>query len=442
MSSIVIVGSQWGDEGKGRITDLLSRKVEIVVRFQGGDNAGHTVNHKGKEFKLHLIPSGILFPDALCIIGNGVVLNPKSLLDEIADIEKRGLSAKNLKISQNCHLIMPYHLVIDEASEQSMGDAKIGTTKKGIGPVHADKAAREGIRVADLMEKELFARKLKTALDKKNIVLKNIYSRSPLDYDLVLKTYLDYGKKIKKYVSDTSLIINEALEQNRNILFEGAQGTLLDIEHGTYPYVTSSSTTAGGVYSGAGVGPNRIDEVIGVTKAYTTRVGSGPFPTELFDRFGDMLREKGREYGTTTGRPRRCGWFDCVLLRYSSMINSMDSIALTKLDVLTGLKKIKVCTSYRVGGKVHELFTPSNLTVSEIEPVYEELEGWDEDLGMIRDFKELPQAVKRYIDFIEKNCKISISMISVGPERSQIIFREDSFKRRLFDMHGSPDLII
>ncbi len=442
MSSIVIIGSQWGDEGKGRITDLLSQKVDMVIRFQGGDNAGHTVNYKGNEFKLHLIPSGILFPDVLCIIGNGVVLNPKALLEEIADIEKKGLHTKNLRISLNCHLIMPYHLVLDEASEESMGDSKIGTTKKGIGPVHADKAAREGIRVADLMDKDRFAQKLKETLKKKNEIIQKIYSREPLRYEDILERFLEFGQEIKKYVADTSFIINDALKNNKNILFEGAQGTLLDIEHGTYPFVTSSSTLAGGVYSGAGIGPNRIDEVVGVTKAYTTRVGSGPFPTELFDEQGDLLREKGKEYGTTTGRARRCGWFDCVIMRYAMMINAIDSIALTKLDVLSGLKTIKICTAYQVEEKKHEIFSPSNFVLQKIEPLYEELEGWQEDITNIRSFDEFPENVKKYIKFIEERCKANISMISVGPERSQIIFKDDSFKRRLFDIKTGSDIIV
>ncbi|MCL5070357.1 MAG: adenylosuccinate synthase, partial [Actinobacteria bacterium] len=334
MSNIVLVGAQWGDEGKGRITDLLSSKVDMVVRFQGGDNAGHTVMLNGQEFKLHLVPSGILYPDVICVIGNGVVINPESLLSEIENLEKKAVSTKNLKISLNCHLIMPYHIALDAASENRLGSSKIGTTKKGIGPVYSDKASREGIRICDLLDYDLFWRKLNDILEIKNAILSKVYNAETFDAKEIFEKYKRYAEIIRKYVVDSTFLINKALDDDKSILFEGAQGTLLDIDHGTYPFVTSSPTVAGGVFTGAGIGPGRINEVIGITKSYCTRVGSGIFPTEDTGETGNFIRKKGNEYGTTTGRARRCGWFDSVIIRYSAMVNNLNSLALTKLDVL------------------------------------------------------------------------------------------------------------
>ncbi|MGM0365404.1 MAG: adenylosuccinate synthase [Actinomycetota bacterium] len=434
MPSIAIVGTQWGDEGKGRITDLLARRMDFVVRFQGGDNAGHTVVLKDEEFKLHLIPSGILYPDITCVIGSGVVINPLVLIEEIEELKSRGVSAKNLRISCNAHLIMPYHIMLDRAAENRLGKSKIGTTHKGIGPVYSDKAARVGIRAQDLLDTKIFRTKLEEALKMKNPILTRVYELEPLDLEKVYRDYCGYADKIGKYITDTSLLINQALDDNRKVLFEGAQGTMLDIDYGTYPFVTSSSTVAGGAYAGAGVGPGRIDEVLGVAKAYTTRVGSGPFPTENVSRVGDFLREKGHEYGTTTGRPRRCGWLDTVVLGYSAMLNQLDSIALTKLDVLTGLDKIKLCTGYRYKGKIYTHLPTHQTIMHKCEPVYETLDCWKEELGSIKDFNELPETAKRYISRIEELVKVPVSMVSVGAERSQIIIRDDNFKSQAFDL--------
>jgi adenylosuccinate synthase len=389
MSSIVILGAQWGDEGKGRITDLLASHVDMVVRFQGGNNAGHTVVLNGNEFKLHLIPSGILYPDVVCIIGNGVVINPEVLIEELDDLGKKEINADNLRISCNAHLVMPYHIILDKACEHGLGKSKIGTTHKGIGPVYADKASRSGIRVQDLLDEKIFKTKLEESLKLKNAIISKIYGLKPLELGEVFDKYMGYVERIGKYITETSFLINKALDMNKTVLFEGAQGTLLDIDHGTYPFVTSSSTIAGGACVGAGVGPNRIDEVLGVVKAYTTRVGSGPFPTEEKTDIGDYLREKGNEYGTTTGRPRRCGWLDSIVLKYSVMINSIKSIAITKLDILSGIKKIKICIGYKYEGKVFKDLPPHQTIMHKCQPVYEELEGWEEDIGSINKFNEL-----------------------------------------------------
>ncbi|MGM0367284.1 MAG: adenylosuccinate synthase [Actinomycetota bacterium] len=433
MPSIVIIGTQWGDEGKGRITDLLAKKVDYVVRFQGGDNAGHTVVLKDKEFKLHLIPSGIFYPDCCCIIGNGVVINPEVLIGEIEDLEKRGYSTGNLRISCNAHLVMPYHILLDKAGENRLGKSKIGTTHKGIGPVYSDKAARIGIRSQDILDLKIFRKKLEANLKLKNAILEKIYDMDPLDLEEVFSKYKSFAEKIGKYIEDTSFLINDALDKNKKVLFEGAQGTLLDIDHGSYPFVTSSSTVAGGAFSGAGVGPGRLDEVLGVVKAYTTRVGSGPFPAEDKGKTGDFLREKGHEYGTTTGRPRRCGWLDMVILKYSAMINQLDSIALTKLDVLTGLEKINICTSYRYGSKVFTNHPNHQTILHKCEPIYEEVDGWKEDISGVKTFENLPENAKRYIKKIEEILKVPVSMVSVGPERSQIIMRDEHLSKRVFN---------
>lgn len=428
MSNIVLTGSQWGDEGKGRITDLLSGRMNMVVRFQGGDNAGHTVILNENTFKLHLVPSGILYPDVICVIGNGVVVNPDTLINELNDLKNKNINTDNLRISSNCHLIMPYHIAIDKAAESNLGPLKIGTTKKGIGPAYADKAARCGIRLCDLFSPELFRQKLTGILKIKNAILNKVYSSDGFDVEEIYNNYMEYAEKLKKYVADTTFLVNEALDAGKNILFEGAQGALLDIDHGTYPYVTSSSTISGGVFCGSGIGPKRIDHVIGITKSYCTRVGEGVFPTELFDQTGDYIRDRGSEFGTTTGRARRCGWFDCVLLRYSKMISNFDSIALTKLDVLTGIEKIKICTSYDINGKKHTNVTPDCAALQKSSPVYLEMDGWQEDLSRVRSFEKLPLNAKKYIETLEELLNIPASMVSVGPDRNQIIIRSNELE--------------
>ncbi|MDD3519740.1 MAG: adenylosuccinate synthase [Actinomycetota bacterium] len=428
MSNIVLIGAQWGDEGKGRITDLLSNKVEMVVRFQGGDNAGHTVIFDKNEFKLHLVPSGILNPNVICVIGNGVVVNPMTLINELKDLESKGISTDNLRISTNCHLIMPYHIALDSVTENSLGTLKIGTTRKGIGPAYSDKASRFGIRVCDLFNPEAFKQKLINILKIKNAILDKIYSSDTFEVEDIFTSYMQYAQILKKYVVDTAFLVNEALDKGKSILFEGAQGTLLDIDHGTYPYVTSSSTISGGVFSGSGIGPKKVDNVIGITKSYCTRVGEGVFPTELFDSDGDYMRNRGNEYGTTTGRARRCGWFDCVIIRYAKMINNLDSLAITKLDVLTGIKKIKICTSYDINGSIYDNLSPNCETLQKSKPVYIETDGWEEDISDIKEFDKLPHNAKKYIEILEELLNIPASMISVGPDRNQIIIKDNWLK--------------
>jgi adenylosuccinate synthase len=442
MPSVAIIGCQWGDEGKGRVVDLLSNRVDMVVRFQGGDNAGHTVVKGNDEFKLHLIPSGILYPDVICIIGNGVVLNPEVLIKELDNLESKGISTDNLRISSNAHLIMPYHIILDKAGEHRLGKSKIGTTHKGIGPVYADKALRMGIRVQDLQDLKIFKTKLEESLKLNNKIMEKIYGLDPLDMDEVFDKYRQYGNRIKKYIVNTTSLISEALDNNKKVMFEGAQGTMLDIDHGTYPYVTSSSTIAGGVCVGAGIGPSRLDEILGVVKAYTTRVGSGPFPTEERSKIGDYLREKGYEYGTTTGRPRRCGWIDIVILKYSIMLNSVDSIALTKLDILSGLKKVKICTGYKYNGKVYQHMPCHQTILHKCTPVYEEYQGWSEDISGVKNFEDLPRQARDYIRNIEKIVKVTVSMVSVGAERSKIIMKNRDIESRLFDQNKRSTLIV
>ncbi len=438
MPGIVILGTQWGDEGKGRITDLLSSHMDMVVRFQGGNNAGHTVVAQENQFKLHLIPSGILYPNIICVIGNGVVVNPEVLIEELDDLKSKGISTDNLRISGNAHLVMPYHIILDKACEQGLGKSKIGTTHKGIGPVYADKASRSGIRVQDLLDLKIFRTKLEEVLKLKNTIIEKIYGLEPLDLEEVFIKYKKYVERIGKYIIDTSFLINKALDEGKLVLFEGAQGTLLDIDHGTYPFVTSSSTIAGGACIGSGIGPKRIDEIIGVAKAYTTRVGSGPFPTEDISSVGDYIREKGYEYGTTTGRARRCGWFDAIILKYSIMINSIDSIALTKIDVLSGLDEIKICTGYKYGDKVFEDMPPHQTIMHKCEPIYKVLEGWKEDLCDVKSFEDLPDNTRKYIEELEKIIKVPISMVSVGPERSKIIIREKGLITDFFNKMNKP----
>ncbi len=423
MPGIVLIGTQWGDEGKGKITDLLADQMDIVVRYQGGDNAGHTVIDGSQEFRFHLIPSGILYPHIACVIGNGVVINPKVLIEELDGLESRGVSTDKLLISCNAHLVMPYHLILDGARELKLGKSKIGTTHKGIGPAYADKTSRTGLRIQDMLDMKIFKKKLEIVLKEKNEILTKIYDFEPLDLDKIVTDYTGYAKRLEKHIADTSLVVNKALDESKNVFFEGAQGTLLDIDHGTYPFVTSSSPLSGGACVGVGVGPKRIDRVIGVVKAYITRVGSGPFPTELDDEVGNTMREKGGEYGTTTGRPRRCGWFDAVILRYANMINGLTEIAVTKLDVLSQFEKIKICVGYEHKGKVYDNFPPHQTIVHKCKPVYEEVGGWMEGLNNITNYDDLPKAAQEYLARIEELGGVPIKMVSVGPKRRQIIFK-------------------
>ena len=431
MSTLVVVGSQWGDEGKGKITDLLSEEVDIVVRYQGGCNAGHTVVKGDQQFIFHLIPSGILHPGKKCLIGNGVVIDPKSLLREIEDLRNKGIEIDgNLFIDSKAHVVLPYHKTLDEIKEEKRGKNKLGTTKRGIGPAYIDKIARTGIRIADLIDKKTLSEKLKINLEEKNEIFEKLYSikTSKQKQKDLIKRYQEYGQLLKKYVIDVSLLVNQAIEEDKKILFEGAQGTLLDIDHGTFPYVTSSNPVAGGACIGAGVGPTKIDKVLGITKAYTTRVGSGPFPTEIEGKLGEYIRQKGGEFGATTGRPRRCGWFDAIVVSYAVRINGMDSMVLTKIDVLSDLDKIKICTSYQCNGELIKEFPVNLKTLKNCNPVYEEVEGWKSDISQITRYEDLPPKLKAYISRIEELVKTKIIIISVGPKRSQTIIREKVFK--------------
>ncbi|MGB7604023.1 MAG: adenylosuccinate synthase [Lutisporaceae bacterium] len=424
MSSLVIVGAQWGDEGKGKITDYLASKSDVVVRYQGGNNAGHTVEVGSEKYKLNLIPSGILHADKLCIIGNGVVLDPEAFLNEVKMLQNRGISTANLRISDRTHIIFPYHKKIDELSELQRGCNDIGTTQKGIGPAYMDKTERIGIRVCDLMKKDVFAEKLRSNLEIKNKYLKEILGFEGYSYEEMLDRYLDYAKQIKPYVADTSVLVYDSIKADKKVLFEGAQGTLLDVDFGTYPYVTSSHPISGGVSTGVGVGPNMINQVVGVVKAYTTRVGKGPFPTELNDSIGDLIREKGFEFGTVTGRPRRCGWFDSVIVRFATRINGLTGIALTKIDTLADMPIVKICTGYKLNGEIIREFPASIEDLAGCEPVYEEFEGW-EDISNVTEYNKLPINAIRYIERIEELCGAKVSIISVGPRRDQTIVLDE-----------------
>lgn len=426
MPATVIVGLQWGDEGKGKIVDYLSEKADVVARFQGGHNAGHTVVINDNKFILHLIPSGILYGNKLCIIGNGVVIDPQSLIEEINGLKSKGIEVdRNLYISKSAHLIMPYHVILDQESERLRGAKSIGTTGRGIGPAYCDKISRAGIRVADLFQPELFREKLKANLVYINFLLENLYKTRPLDIEDIYSKYMEYAEILSRYVTDTDILINKMLSEKKNVIFEGAQGTLLDVDHGTYPYVTSSNSSAGGACTGSGIGPTRINKVLGVMKAYTTRVGGGPFPTEIKDKLGEIIREKGGEYGATTGRPRRCGWLDFIILKHSVMINGVTGVAITKLDILDGLDKIKICTAYKYKGKIIEEF-PKELNIfSECEPVYEEMEGWKTSTSGIKEFKKLPQRAQRYIKKIEDTIGVDVHIISTGQKRDELIHIKD-----------------
>ena len=423
MTVTVIVGTQWGDEGKGKITDLLAKDMDMVVRYQGGNNAGHTVVIKDKTFKLHLIPSGIFYPSVVCVIGNGVVLDLAGLLGEIKSLREAGFPVNNLKVSSQAHVIFPYHRDLDAAQEQQHEAGRIGTTNRGIGPCYVDKFNRRGIRVGDFFHAEVFTQKLDWNLKEKSFLLNNFYKFN-VNYDLeaIKKEYLGFFELLKAYVvEESSSLVNSAISGNKRILMEGAQGTMLDVDHGTYPYVTSSNPIAGGACIGAGFGPQEIDEVIGVVKAYVTRVGGGPFPTEIVGGIGDQLRERGGEYGTTTGRPRRCGWFDGVVMRHASKVNGLTQLAITKLDVLDSFETIKVCVAYERKGKVVKDFPTDIVRLGTCQPVYEELPGWKEDLTKLTDYRQLPANAKKYLDKLAELSEAKVSLISVGAERGQII---------------------
>ncbi|BAL61321.1 adenylosuccinate synthase [Melissococcus plutonius] len=419
MSSVVVVGTQWGDEGKGKITDFLSENAEVIARYQGGDNAGHTIKFDGTTYKLHLIPSGIFYKDKTSVIGNGVVINPKSLVKELAYLHENGVATDNLKISDRAHVILPYHIKLDQLQEDIKGDNKIGTTIKGIGPAYMDKAARIGIRIADLLDKEIFEERLRINLEEKNRQFVKMYDDTPMNFDEIFEEYYQYGQQIKQYVTDTSVILNDALDKSKRVLFEGAQGVMLDIDQGTYPFVTSSNPVAGGVTIGSGVGPSKINKIVGVCKAYTSRVGDGPFPTELFDEIGETIRTVGNEYGTTTGRPRRVGWFDTVVMRHSKRVSGITNLCLNSIDVLSGLDTVKICTSYKLDGK-HIYHYPASLKeLNRCEPIYEELPGWSEDITHCKTLADLPYNARNYIHRISELVGVRISTFSVGPDRNQ-----------------------
>ena len=423
MSAFVVLGAQWGDEGKGKMTDFLAESTDVVVRFQGGNNAGHTVEVGDKQYKLHLIPSGILNENKLNVLGNGVVLDPKALFDEISYLENLGVevSPNNLIVSDRAQLIMPYHKVLDELKEKARGKNAIGTTKKGIGPCYTDKVERGGIRVCDLMNPEVFKEKLQENVKSKNEVIVNIYKEEALNFEEIYNEYIEFGKKLKPFVQDISVRVYDEIKAGKKVLFEGAQGMLLDIDHGTYPFVTSSSTIAGGVCTGVGIGPTMITGAVGIAKAYTTRVGKGPFPTELNDSTGEWIREKGGEFGVTTGRARRCGWLDLVILKTSARVSGLTSLVVTKIDTLAGLDKIKVCTGYKFEDKVIDYFPASLDDLEKCEPIYEEFEGWGEEVANARSYEELPLNAKKYLKKIEEFTGVEIAIVSVGPKRDQTI---------------------
>ena len=423
MPATVICGLQWGDEGKGKATDLLADRVSMVVRYQGGDNAGHTVVIGEEVFKLHLVPSGVLHPHITPIIGPGVVVNPQTLLSEMAMLNERGIATDKLRVSAAAHVIMPYHVALDGAREAAAADGAIGTTKRGIGPAYGDRAARAGVRMGDLLEPELLRSRLVVALAEKNAVLEHVYGAAPFDLVRLHEDALGWGQALRPHIADTTRLIQDALADGEHILLEGAQGTLLDLDHGTYPYVTSSNPVAGGATTGGGIGPLQIDQVIGVLKAYSTRVGSGPLPTELDDEIGEHLVSVGREFGTTTGRRRRCGWLDLVPLRHAARVNSATSIMLNKLDILSGLPDLKICVAYRIDGRVSEDWPMDAAVLERAEPVYENFLGWTEDLRAAKSVEALPKAARRYMAAIEERTGVPITIVSVGPERNQTLVR-------------------
>lgn len=424
MAVRVVVGTQWGDEGKGKYIDMLAEKSDIIVRFSGGNNAGHTIVANGAKYALHLIPSGILHTDKMCIIGNGVVVDPAVLLKEMKDLNERGVTTDHLLISDRAHLIMPYHVYLDELQENFRTDGnKIGTTKRGIGPCYADKIERCGIRMCDLIDEEEFIKKVKANLELKNLIIEKVYGGKALKAETIIDEYLGYAKKLKKYITDTTSILANAIDEGKDILFEGAQANFLDIDFGTYPYVTSSNPIAGGVCTGGGIGPVYVTEVYGVLKAYTSRVGAGPFPTEQNNEIGDTIRELGWEYGTTTGRPRRCGWLDTVMIKYAAKINGLTSLAINHVDTIGKLKEIKLCVGYNKGGQLINTFPASLKELAKCEPVYETFEPWNEDISDCRSFDELPQNAKKYLNRIEELVGVKIGLIGVGKDREQIMKR-------------------
>ena len=419
MPANIVVGTQWGDEGKGKIIDIIASRADVVVRSQGGNNAGHTVVNDGQTYKLHLIPSGILYKNTACLIGAGVVLDPKDFLSEIDDLSSRGISFDNLKIDPRAHVVMPWHITLDGLSEKFRGNSDIGTTKRGIGPCYMDKYERCGIRVYDLVHPEVFAEKVRMTGKLKNKIITEVYGGEPHDIEAIIKEYTEYGKRLAKYVDDVSVIVYEAAKANKTIMFEGAQATLLDIDFGTYPYVTSSHPLSAGVCVGTGVGPMIISNIIGVAKAYTTRVGKGPFPTELEDETGEWIRQNGHEYGVTTGRARRCGWLDLVIVKSAARVSGLTSLAVTKIDTLAGLDKIKVCVGYKLNGEVIDYFPASLEDVALCEPVYEEFDGWDNSVADARSYEELPENAKKYLKRLEDVTESRFSYLSVGPKRDQ-----------------------
>ncbi|MBL4934601.1 adenylosuccinate synthase [Clostridium sp. YIM B02515] len=423
MSAFVVLGAQWGDEGKGKMTDFLAEEANVVVRFQGGNNAGHTVEVGDKQYKLHLIPSGVLYEDKLNVIGNGVVLDPKAFFEEVGYLEDLGvkITPEKLIVSDRAQLIMPYHKLLDKLKEKARGKNDIGTTGKGIGPCYTDKAERSGIRVCDLMHKEVFKEKLQENIRLKNEIITKVYEEEPLNFDEIYNEYIAYGERLRPFVQDASVRVYDEIKNNSKVLFEGAQGMLLDIDYGTYPYVTSSNTIAGGASAGAGIGPTMITGAVGIAKAYTTRVGKGPFPTELEDATGEWIREKGKEFGVTTGRARRCGWLDLVILKTSARVSGLTSLVVTKIDTLAGLDKLKVCTGYKFEDKVIDYFPASLEDLAKCEPVYEEFDGWDDSVADARIYEELPENAKKYLKKIEEFTGVQIGIVSVGPRRDQTI---------------------
>ena len=421
MSSVVIVGSQWGDEGKGKMTDYLSQDADVVVRSQGGNNAGHTIAFDGKKFALRLVPSGIFGKDKLAVIGNGVVINPPALLKELHYLQDNGIDTSGLRISSRSHVTFPYHILLDKCQEKAKGDHKVGTTKNGIGPTYMDKVSRVGIRMCDLLEKDTFETKLRRNLAEKNELFTKLYHVDSINFDDIFESYYEYGQELKKYVTDTARIVNDALDDGKRVLFEGAQGVMLDVDQGTYPYVTASNPIAGGVCTGVGVGPNKINTVVGICKAYSTRVGAGPFPSELTDEIGDQIRETGHEYGTVTGRPRRVGWFDSVAMRHARRVSGISCLSLNLLDVLTGLKTIKICKAYKLDGKVIDYYPASLKELERCEPVYDELPGWDDDITGVKKFEDLPENAQNYLKRVSELSQTPLATVSVGADRIQTI---------------------
>ncbi len=419
MPATIVIGTQWGDEGKGKAVDELASRMDFVVRYQGGNNAGHTVVAEGKVLKLHLVPSGVLYPHITSVIADGVVVDPRVLIEEMDSLARLGVDVSRLVVSGNAHLIMPYHLELEKVTERFLGKNALGTTKRGIGPAYADKAARIGIRMQDLFDPKIFREKLEVVLKEKNLVLTKVYGRLPLEADGIVQAYRGYAERLRPHVADTSKLLHEALRAGRNVLLEGAQGTLLDLDHGTYPFVTSSNPVAGYALASAGIGPREVQDVVGIAKAYVTRVGAGPFPTEDLGADGERMGERGLEFGTTTGRKRRCGWFDAVILRYASRLNGLTQLFLTKLDVLSGFPTVRICTGYRADGELFRDFPPHQSLFHRAEPVYEELEGWTDEIGAARAFEDLPSAARTYVERLQGLVDVPIRVVSVGPAREQ-----------------------